>query len=175
MSRFFTICQADHLGSCEVSQHRHGAFGGWIERLRRIERLARVKIRDDSGFGYRDLYDSTPLPMILIAFRSNDAIVACFDEEAQSMLEGTSESSLAVAFMPNQTARFLCRDGSHASPLGHSYRCRFYRGGTHCQKRRDGPWYHNGGYHVVFDDRWPVPRRRPGCAGEHGHYYRVLL
>lgn len=80
--------------------HRNGAYGRWIERVRRIERLARLRIPSDPGFDISEVYDSIPLPAVLVAFRPNDAIVACFDEESQYMLEGNAEPSLAIAFKP---------------------------------------------------------------------------
>jgi hypothetical protein len=37
----------------------------------------------------------------LVAFKERDAITACFDEEGQYMLEGTSEPAVGVAFRPH--------------------------------------------------------------------------
>jgi hypothetical protein len=40
------------------------------------------------------------LPCLLVCFKEHDAIVACFDEESQSMLECTSEPALCAIFSP---------------------------------------------------------------------------
>lgn len=81
-------------------KHQQGKFGGWITRLRRIQRLARLypKSGRDFGDGY---YDSAPLPSLLVAFKQHDVICACFDEESQSMLEGSPEPALSIVFSPN--------------------------------------------------------------------------
>lgn len=81
-------------------KHRGGKFGTWIARLRRIQRLARLypKSGRDLGDGY---YDDAPLPSLLVAFKQHDVICACFDEESQSMLEGSPEPALSIVFSPN--------------------------------------------------------------------------
>jgi len=43
-------------------------------------------------------YDDPPLPSLLVAFKEHDAITACFDEEGQSMMEGTAEPTVCVVF-----------------------------------------------------------------------------
>ena len=50
-------------------------------------------------------YDSIPLPSLVVAFKEHDAIVVCFDEEGQYMLEGSSEPTLGVIFAPAETGR----------------------------------------------------------------------
>jgi hypothetical protein len=42
------------------------------------------------------------LPSLIVAFRDHDAIVACFDEESQHMLESSSEPTLCVDFSPGK-------------------------------------------------------------------------
>lgn len=81
-------------------KHRSGKFGTWIARLRRIQRLTRLypKSGSDLGDGY---YDSAPLPSLIVAFKEHDVICACFDEESQSMLEGSPEPALSIVFSPN--------------------------------------------------------------------------
>ena len=37
-----------------------------------------------------------------MAFKEHDAIVACFDEESQYMLEGSAEPTLGVVFSPQK-------------------------------------------------------------------------
>ncbi len=82
--------------------HESGPCGSWIERLRRIERLSRIPIQTDPSFREDGGYDSIPLPSLVVAFKDHDAIVACFDEEGQYMLEGSSEPTLGVIFAPQK-------------------------------------------------------------------------
>jgi len=44
------------------------------------------------------------LPCLLVCFKEHDAIVACFDEESQSMLECSSEPALCAIFSPANPA-----------------------------------------------------------------------
>jgi hypothetical protein len=48
---------------------------------------------------------------LILAFRDHDAIVACFDEESQHMLEASSEPTFCVVFSPDNPAEFerACR------------------------------------------------------------------
>lgn len=85
-----------------LSAHRRGKYRHWIERLRKIERLSRLHLPSDAHFREDGGYDTIPLPSLLIAFKEHDAIVACFDEESQYMLEGTSEPALGVVFSPRK-------------------------------------------------------------------------
>jgi hypothetical protein len=39
---------------------------------------------------------------LLVAFKEHDAVVACFDEESQYMLEGSAEPTLGVVFPPQK-------------------------------------------------------------------------
>jgi hypothetical protein len=39
---------------------------------------------------------------LLVAFKERDAITACFDEEGQHMLEGSSEPTVCVVFSPKK-------------------------------------------------------------------------
>ena len=83
-----------------LSAHRRGRFRHWIERLRKIDRLSRLHLPTDAYFREEGGYDTIPLPSLLVAFKEHDAIVACFDEESQYMLEGSSEPTLGVVFSP---------------------------------------------------------------------------
>lgn len=84
-------------------EHKNGSFGAWIARLRRMQTLSRLypKSGQDLGDGY---YDSAPLPSLLVVFKQHDAVAACFDEESQHMLEGSSEPTLSVVFSPHDDA-----------------------------------------------------------------------
>ena len=84
-----------------LGRHRKGQFGTWIERLRIIQRRARLyrnRGKDLSESGY---YDSPPVPSLLIVFKQHDVIAACFDEESQYMLESVPEPALSIVFCPN--------------------------------------------------------------------------
>jgi hypothetical protein len=98
-------------GGCEVrgilarrlfSRHRRGKYRSWFERLRKIERLSRVRLPSDPYFREDGGYDAIPLPSLVVAFKEHDAIVACFDEEGQYMLEGSAEPALGVVFSPRE-------------------------------------------------------------------------
>ena len=81
-----------------LSRHRNGKYGSWIERLRNIERLSRVRLPSDASFREDGGYDTIPLPSLVVAFKEHDAIVACFDEESQHMLEGSAEPAFCAVF-----------------------------------------------------------------------------
>jgi hypothetical protein len=83
-----------------LAKHRNGRYRSWIERLRTLEWLSRVRLPSDPSFREDGGYDTIPLPSLVVAFKEHDAIVACFDEESQYMLEGSAEPSLGVVFSP---------------------------------------------------------------------------
>ena len=83
-----------------LSRFRNGRFGSWIERLRRIQRLSRLPLKQSRDHIEAGYYDDPPLPSLLVSFKDNDAIIACFDEEGQSMMEGTAEPTVCVVFSP---------------------------------------------------------------------------
>jgi hypothetical protein len=75
---------------------RNGRSGSWIERVRRIDRLSRIKLPVDPHFREDGGYDSIPLPSLVVAFKDRYAIVACFDEESQHMLEVRAEPTVGL-------------------------------------------------------------------------------
>jgi hypothetical protein len=85
-----------------LAKHRTGKYRSWIEHLRNIDRLSRVKMPSDACFREDGGYDSIPLPSLLVAFKDHDAVVACFDEESQHMLEGSAEPTLGFVFSPEK-------------------------------------------------------------------------
>jgi hypothetical protein len=85
-----------------LSRYRHSKHRSWIERLRRIQQLSRVPLRQSRNVIEEGNYDSPPLPSLLVAFKDHDAIIACFDEESQYMLEASSEPAVAVVFCPQK-------------------------------------------------------------------------
>ena len=86
-----------------LRKHGNGRYGSWIKRLRKLQQLSRIRVRPTRSFIEEGNYDSPPLPSLLIAFKERDAITACFDEEGQYMLEGTSEPAVGVAFHPRDS------------------------------------------------------------------------
>jgi hypothetical protein len=62
----------------------------------------RPELEDDIGQQLSDC--NSPLPCLLAVFAEGDAIAACFDEEAQGMMEVTPEPNLIIPFDPTDTA-----------------------------------------------------------------------
>ena len=85
-----------------LRRFRNGKFSSWFERLRRIQCLSRLPLKQSREFLELGYYDDPPLPSLLVVFKEHDAISACFDEEGQSMMEGTAEPSLCVVFSPRK-------------------------------------------------------------------------
>jgi len=83
-------------------RHKRGKYSSWIDRLRRIQRLSRLPLRQSRQLEHEGNYDSPPLPALFVPFQDHDAITACFDEEGQYMLEGSSEPTLSVVFSPHK-------------------------------------------------------------------------
>ncbi len=81
-------------------KHSSGRYRSWIERLRKLQQLSRIRVRPSFNFIEDGNFDSPPLPSLLVAFKEQDAITAFFDEEGQYMLEGTSEPAIGVPFHP---------------------------------------------------------------------------
>ena len=82
--------------------HAGGQYRSWIERLRKIQQLSRVRLPTDVHFREDGGYDTIPLPSLMVAFKEHDAIVACFDEESNYMLEGSAEPTVGVVFSPQE-------------------------------------------------------------------------
>jgi hypothetical protein len=83
--------------------HNCGPYRTWIDRLRNLERLSRLRHRQTCEYLEERYYDGPPLPSLLLVFKERDAITFCFDEEGQYMLEGSAEPTLCVVFSPNNT------------------------------------------------------------------------
>ncbi len=79
-----------------------GSYATWIERLRRIQGLSRLRLKQSMDYIEAGQYDEPPLPAVLVTFKEHDAITACFDEEGQYMMEGTAEPTLCVVFSPRR-------------------------------------------------------------------------
>jgi hypothetical protein len=82
-----------------LRKYRDGAYRKWIAHLRRLERLARVNVHAQRN-ELDSYYDGPTVPSLLVAFAESDAIVACFDEEAQHMLESSPEPTFGLEFSP---------------------------------------------------------------------------
>jgi hypothetical protein len=61
-----------------------GSYANWIERLRRIQRLSRLRLKQSRDYIEAGQYDESPLPAVLVTFKEHDAITACFDEEGRA-------------------------------------------------------------------------------------------
>jgi hypothetical protein len=85
-----------------LKTHVNGACGTWIKRLRTLQKLSRLNVESSREL-VEGNYDGPPLPSLILAFRDHDAIVACFDEESQHMLESSSEPALCVVFSLNNS------------------------------------------------------------------------
>jgi hypothetical protein len=83
--------------------HSKGPYRAWIDRLRKMQRLSRLRVEQSRDTLEDRYYDGPPLPSLLVAFKDRDAITACFDEEGQHMLEGSSEPTVCVVFAPKKT------------------------------------------------------------------------
>jgi DNA-binding transcriptional ArsR family regulator len=85
-----------------LRRFRNGKFSSWFSRLRRIQCLSRLPLKQSREILESGYYDDPPLPSLLVTFKEHDAITACFDEEGQSMMEGSAEPAVCVVFSPRQ-------------------------------------------------------------------------
>jgi hypothetical protein len=79
-------------------RHRNGRYQNWIRHVEAIAKLARVKARSLQPEDFDGYYDGPPLPALLFVFEEHDAVAACFDEESQHMLEGSTEPAFSAVF-----------------------------------------------------------------------------
>src|ERR1700742_3432550 len=87
---------------CLLRSHGKGPYRVWIDHLRKMQRLSRLRLEQTrESLEYR-YYDGPPFPSLVVAFKERDAITACFDEEGQHMLEGSSEPTVCVVFSPKK-------------------------------------------------------------------------
>jgi hypothetical protein len=68
-----------------LRSHGKGPYRDWIDRLRKMQRLSRLRVQQSQQLLEDRYYDGPPLPSLLVAFKDRDAITACFDEERQSV------------------------------------------------------------------------------------------
>jgi hypothetical protein len=87
---------------CLLRAHGKGPHRAWIDHLRKMQRLSRLRLQQSREPLEDRYYDGPPLPSLLVAFKERDAITACFDEEGQHMLEGSSEPTVCAVFSPKK-------------------------------------------------------------------------
>lgn len=92
-----------HAACRLLRKHLRGPFAEWIERLFRIVRLSRLR---KDAVSVQDNYDAPAVPSLLLVFRENDAIQACWDEEAAHYYESSYEPTCAVRFRPENAGEF---------------------------------------------------------------------
>jgi len=80
-----------------LRKHLQGPHSVWIQKLLTLHRLSRLK---GQVMRFEGEYDDPPVPSLLLVFRENDAIQACFDHESERYNETTNEPSCAVCFRP---------------------------------------------------------------------------
>jgi hypothetical protein len=84
-----------------------------IEGLLSLDRVStqaeRPELDEDIGQSLSDC--NPPLPSVLAIFAESDAVAACFDDEAQAMMEVTPEPNLIIPFDPGNSERV--RDAFH--------------------------------------------------------------
>ncbi len=85
------------LGRHAVDQEVKLLLEGLLELCRVSKRAKRPEFTDEMG---EQLMDSNPpLPCLLAAFTSGDAVVGCFDDEAQTAMEVTPRPNLVIPIM----------------------------------------------------------------------------
>ena len=90
--------------------------------MRSIQQFSRLPVQQGRDYLEEGSYDSPPLPSLLVAFKDQDAITACFDEEGQYMLEGSSEPAVGEVFDPKKTyeVRHALRIVAHFLAFNHA-------------------------------------------------------
>jgi hypothetical protein len=98
-----TLKEKRRLGDRRLlGAHGKGPYRSWIDCLRKTHRLSRLPLEQSREPLEDRYYDGPPLQSLLVAFKERDAITACFDEEGQHMLEGSSEPTVCVVFSPKK-------------------------------------------------------------------------
>jgi hypothetical protein len=84
----------DQLGRNVTDREVKLLIGGLLELCRVSKQAKRPEFTDEMG---EQLMDSNPpLPCLLAAFSSGDAVVGCFDDEAQTAMEVTPQPNLII-------------------------------------------------------------------------------
>ena len=85
-----------------LSHHCRGPYQSWIRHVAAMAKLSRVRAGSRRPDDFDRYYDGPPLPSLLVVFEEHDAVQACFDEESQHMLEGSSEPAFCAVFTLNE-------------------------------------------------------------------------
>ena len=80
-----------------LRRHVNGPHSPWIRQILCLHRLSQLK---GCVARFEGDFDDAPMPSLLLVFRENDAIQACFDHESDRYNESTNEPSCAVCFRP---------------------------------------------------------------------------
>jgi hypothetical protein len=86
-----------------LRRHLQGPCSIWIQKLLKLHRLSRLR---GQVMRFEGEYDDPPVPSLLLVFRENDAIQACFDHESERYNETTNEPTCAVCFRPEVGEEF---------------------------------------------------------------------
>lgn len=86
-----------------LRRHLKGPYSAWIEKVLLIERLTRLP---ETSVRFEQEYDDLPVPSVLIVFRDQDAIHACWDAEAAHYNEASNEPACTVEFRPDDPKDF---------------------------------------------------------------------
>jgi hypothetical protein len=86
-----------------LRRHLKGPHGTWIEKVLLIERLTRLP---NGTVRFEQEYDDLPVPSVLIVFREQDAIHACWDAESAHYNEASNEPACTVEFRPDDPKEF---------------------------------------------------------------------
>lgn len=86
-----------------LRRHIVGPHSAWIEKLLTLHRLSRLR---GQTVHFEGEFDDPAVPSLLLVFRENDAIQACFDHESDRYNETTNEPSCAVCFRPDVGEEF---------------------------------------------------------------------
>ena len=86
-----------------LRRHVNGQHSLWIRQILTLHRLSSLK---GCVARFEGDFDDAPVPSLLLVFRENDAIQACFDHESDRYNESTNEPSCAVCFRPEVREEF---------------------------------------------------------------------
>ncbi|MFP5229686.1 MAG: hypothetical protein ACLGXA_18895, partial [Acidobacteriota bacterium] len=86
-----------------LRRHINGPHSIWIRQILTLHRLSRLK---GSVARFEVHFDDAPVPSLLLVFRENDAIQACFDHESDRYNETANEPSCAVCVHPEVPEEF---------------------------------------------------------------------
>jgi len=101
--RIFENVASEFLTAQEIKDLLYFSKTERSKKLLTLHRLSRLK---GQVMRFEGEYDDPPVPSLLLVFRENDAIQACFDHESERYNETTNEPSCAVCFRPEVGEEF---------------------------------------------------------------------